>query len=145
MTKQIGLDMYLYRNAGTFESPSWQLIENVRDLSGPDSFVEADVSTRGSGLKQTEPTLQDLSFDWEMVHDPDDTDFTALQTAYRAKTKVELAFADGPIATSGTKYMRVETKIVKWERGEPLEGSATRNVTAKPCYGARSSYVTVGA
>jgi hypothetical protein len=145
MSKQVGLDMLLYRNASTYGSPSWQLIENVRDLTGPDSFVEADVSIRGNGLKAAEPTLEDISFEWEMVHDPDDGDFNAVLAAFTGKALIEFAFADGPIATNGTKYLRIETKVFKFDRAEPLEGANTRAIMVKPCWGARKSVHTVGA
>jgi hypothetical protein len=140
MGKQVGLDMKLYRATG---SPAWNLIDNVRDLTGPDSFSEADVSCRAVGIKLTEPALRDISFEWEMVYDETDTDFTTLRTAYAAKTLVEFALADGLIGTAGTtgsggvagsKYIRVECKIFKFERNEALEGANLYSVVAKPCY-----------
>lgn len=145
MSKQVGLDMMLYRNSATYGSPTWVLIENVRDLTGPDSMGEADVSIRGNGLKLSEPTLEEVSFEWDMIHDPDDADFNAVKAAYEGKTLIEFAFADGPIATSGTKYLRIETKVFKFDRAEPLEGANVRSIVAKPCWGARKSLVTVGA
>jgi hypothetical protein len=143
MSKQVGLDMYLYRNTGSYGTPTWVVVENVRDLNGADSMAEADVSRRGtavtgSGFKQNEPTLREMSFDWEMVRDEADADFTALRTAYAARTLVEFAFADGAIATTGTNYFRIECKIFGFERSEPLEGPNTYKVTAKPCYSANA-------
>lgn len=144
MGKQVGLDMKLYRATG---SPAWNLIDNVRDLTGPDSFSEADVSVRGVGIKLTEPALRDISIEWEMVYDETDTDFTAVRTAYAAKTLIELALADGLIGTAGTvgsggtagaQYIRIECKIFKFERNEALEGANLYSVVAKPCYSAAS-------
>lgn len=142
MGKQIGLDMKLYRATG---SPAWNLVDNVRDLTGPDSYSEADVSVRAAGIKLTEPALRDISFDWEMIYDENDADFVAIRTAYAAKTMIEFAFADGVLGTAGTtgsggtagvKYIRVECKIFKFERSEALEGANSYAVTAKPCYSA---------
>jgi hypothetical protein len=131
MGKQVGLDMKLYRATG---SPAWNLVDNVRDLTGPDSFSEADVSRRASGRKQTEPALRDISIEWEMVYDPSDAGFAEIQTVYYGRTMIELALANEAIATSGAEYLRVECKIVKFERNEALEGANLYSVVAKPCW-----------
>lgn len=144
MSKQVGLEMKLYRdNGGGYGTESWLEIENVRDLSAPDAFGEADVSRRDSGMKQTEPTLRDVAIDWEMIHDPADADFTAVQSAYYAKTAIVLALANANIATAGTEYLAVECKILKFERQEPLEGAVTYSVTAKPCWPGNYRFATV--
>jgi hypothetical protein len=144
MSKQVGLDMDLYYNSGSNASPVWVPVSDCRDLTGPDSFAEADVSRRAAGFKQTEPTLRDASFEWEMVYDPADSAFAALKTRYAAKTLTELALADGPIATSGTIYFRIECKLFKFERNESLEGANLYSVSAKPCYSQNApSIVTV--
>lgn len=143
----------LFRNSASFASPTWNEIVSTRDITIGDSYAEADVSRRGEGLRQTEPTLREITIDWEMVWDTADEDFAALYTAYAAKTLVELAFADGAIGTSGTVasggtadvvFTRVSCKIVKWEKSLALEGAALVSITAKPCYTTNdSSYNTV--
>lgn len=144
MSKQVGLDMKLYRDTGGgYGTETWEEIANVRDLSAPDAFSEADVSRRAIGVKQSEPTLRDVSIEWEMVHDPADTDFAAIQSAYYAKTALVLAMANDNIATSGTEYLAVQCKILKFERQEPLEGAVTYAVTAKPCWPGNYRFATV--
>ena len=146
MSKQVGLDMYLYYNTGTYGSPTWTLIENVQDLTGPDSFAEANVSRRKVKFEQLEPTLRKVSFEWGMIYDPSDTAFAALKANYAAKTLTEFAFADGPIATNGTIYLRIECKIFTFDRDESLEGANAYKVVAKPCYSSNvPSVVTVSA
>ncbi len=134
MSKQIGLDMFLYWNASIRATPSWTIITNVRDLTGPDSMGEADVSRRASGRKQSEPTLRDISFEWEMVYDPSDAGFVEIQTVFYGRTMIELALANEAIATSGAEFLRVECKITKFERNEALEGANLYSVVAKPCW-----------
>jgi len=143
MGKQVGLDMKLYRNTGSSGTPVWDIINNVRDLTGPDSYSEADVSVRNVGIKLTEPALRDISIEWEMIYDDTDPDFTAIQTAYAGKVLIELALADGLIGTAGSvasggtagsHYIRIECKILKFERTEALEGANAYAVIAKPCW-----------
>lgn len=145
MGKQVGLDMKLYWNDDVYASPDWTEITNVRDLTGPDSFSEADVSRRASGMKQTEPALRDISIEWEMVYDETDAGFTEIRDRYYGRTMIELALANDNIATSGTECLRVECKLTKFERSEALEGANTYAVTAKPCWPGRFSFDTVPA
>jgi hypothetical protein len=143
VTQPTGINHKLFRNTGTYASATWNEIVSTRDITVTDNFAEADVSRRGAALRQTEPTLREISIDFEMVWDTADEDFAALFTAYAAKTLIELAYADGAIGTAGTvasggtvdvQGFRVSCKIVKWERSLPLEGAATVAITAKPCY-----------
>ena len=129
----VGLDMTLYRNTGTFATPTWVLVDNVQDLKMGSQMGEAELNSRKSKLVQKEPTLDEYVFNWGMIKDETDTNYTALRTAKDARTLVEFAFANGPIATSGTSYFRIETKIFGWDDDRPLTGGVGTSVTAKPC------------
>jgi hypothetical protein len=143
MGKQVGLDMKLYYNSASYAAPTWVLINNVRDLTGPDAFSEADVSTRKLGMKETEPALRDISIEWEMVYDDQDTTgFVQMQTNYYNRSVTELALADNLIATSGAHYLRVTCKLLKFERNEALEGANLYSVSAKPCWPGQFSFNT---
>lgn len=137
MATVLGLNAKLYRNAGTYNSPSWQLIGNVKDLTLNLEMGEADVTSRAAeGWRQTEPTLADASLEWGMVWDPDDTQFTAIQEAFFARTAVEFLALDGLVATSGSQGLRFTGKIFSFSRDENLEEALMVNVTAKPSYDA---------
>ena len=144
MGKQIGLDMKLYRNTGSFAIPVWTLIDNVRDLSATDTRSEAEVSRRASAFKQFEPAQRDFSAEWEMVYDGADANFTALRNAHRDSTLIEFAFADGLIATVGTIFLRIECKVFEFSRSEPLDDANIYSVAVKHAYTANiPAYVVV--
>jgi hypothetical protein len=144
MSQQVGLDMKLYYDDDDdWDDPDFLEVDNCRDLTGPDSFVEADVSIRGNGLKLAEPTLEDISFEWEMVHDPANAAFVYFHNKFLTKGKCHICLADGDIETPGTKFTRLEVKVFKLDRAEPLEGAATRALMVKPCWSARIERGTV--
>lgn len=153
MGNKVGIDHKLFRNSASFASPTWDEIINCRDLNIPDFFDEVEVRRRGAAIKQFEPGQRELDLTWEMIWDPADTDFTAIQTAYVAKNLIELAFADGAIGTSGTTgsggtagvvFTRVECKIIRWEKQFTMDGAAIVSVQARPCYSNNAfSYNTV--
>ena len=148
MTVPIGFQCKLYRNTGTYASPTWTEITNVKDLETPYAFSEADVSSRaGGGFREKMAGLLDAPINWGMVYDPADTVFVAIQTAAFARTTVEFAVADGAIATNGTRYLRARCQIMGFPTNQPLEEGVTVEVSAFPTRNSDGApaFVTVSA
>lgn len=139
MSVRLGLDAKLYRNTGTYASPTWVELSNVKDVTLNLEKGEADVTTRGSGgWKQTVGTTKDANVEFEMVWDPADQGFTAIKDAFFNNTSIELAVMDGPLPppTGATSQgLRASFTVTKFTRNEPLEESLTVSVTIKPAYG----------
>ena len=135
MSVRLGMDAKLYRNAGTFAAPNWNLIPNVRDLTLNLETGEADVTTRANnGWRATVATLKDASIEFEMVWDTSDEDFTAIRNAFLNNTPLEVAVLDGLVATTGSQGLRATCMVTSFTRNEPLEEAITVNVTVKPTY-----------
>ena len=65
MSTRLGMDAKLYRNAGSFGSPIWTEVTNVKDLTLNLEKGEADVTTRANGgWRATVGTLKDASIDF---------------------------------------------------------------------------------
>jgi hypothetical protein len=137
MSVKLGLDAKMFRNTGTFATPVWNEIKNVRDVTLSLETGEADATTRGNnGWRATVATLKDGSVEFDMVWDSADDDFTAIRDAFLNKTALELAVMDGDIATSGSQGLRASFMITNFSRNEPLEEAITASVTVKPTYSA---------
>jgi hypothetical protein len=135
MAVKLGLDAKLYRNTGTYASPTWNEIKNVKDVTLNLETAEADVTTRGNnGWRATVATLKDGSVEFEMVWDSADDDFGTIRDAFLNKTAVELAVMDGDITVTGTQGLRASYMVMKFSRNEPLEEAITVSVTVKPTY-----------
>lgn len=132
---KLGLDCKLYRNTGSWESPTWVEVGNARDVTVNLEKGEADLTTRANdGWRATVGTLKDASLDLEMVWDPGDAGFAAVRDAFLNGTVLDMVALDGDIATSGSQGLRAEFSILSFSRNEPLEEGVTVNVTAKPAY-----------
>lgn len=139
MGAKLGLDAKLYRNAGSYESPDWKEIGNVRDVTLNLEAGEADVTTRANaGWRANIATLKDGTVEFEMVWDTDDENFTAIRQAFLSSGAVEFAVMDGDIDTSGSQGLRATMSITSFSRNEPLEEAITVSVTAKPTYSTRA-------
>jgi len=134
MGQKQGWEHKLYRNTGTFGSPTWDLVPNCRDLTMPSPASANDASIRGSRVKMYGAGQIDLSFQWQMVADAADTDYTVLRTAHFAQTAIDLMDLDGPIATSGSLGIRAICQIFTFDQNEPLDGTVLTDVEAKPTY-----------
>ncbi len=135
MGVKLGMDAKLYRNTGSYASPVWNEVQNVRDVTLNLEAGEADVTTRGNaGWRANIATLRDAGLEFEMVWDSADDNFTAVRTAFLSNGSVEFAVLDGDIETTGVQGLRATMAITNFSRSEPLEEAITVSVTAKPTY-----------
>lgn len=131
----LGLDGKLYENTGSWGTPTWSEIENVKDLSLSMEKGLADVTSRANGGWRAQVgTLKEASVEWMMVYDVGDSDFTSLQTAFMNNTQKELAVMDGDITTTGQQGLRLEAHIVSFSRDESLEAGMMTSVKAVPTW-----------
>lgn len=131
-----GIDCKLYRHtAGNYAVPTFDEITLCKDLTAPLGFGEGDATVRGSnGWVMTEPTLITHELNFSLLRDQGHADYLALRNAAIARTAIVLAACTGTITVAGEEYIKAEYKIFKFDEGEPLDGLATIDVVAKPCY-----------
>ena len=138
MAIRLGLNAKLYRNTGSYASPTWNEIGNVKDVTLNLESAEADVTVRANnGWRATVPTLKDASVEFEMVWDTEDADFEAIKDAYLGNTTIEILALDGPVSgtgSSGNQGLRATCSVTAFSRSEPLEEALSVSVTLKPAY-----------
>lgn len=133
---RISLNAKLYFNTGTFGTPTWTENSNVRDLTMDLDMDEADGSIRATGFALSEPTLLKAALNWNMNHDPADTNgWDAINTSFFARSSKEILCIDRTSAT-GAEGLRAICKFYKFSKGEPLGGIQTTDTVAKPCQNA---------
>ncbi len=134
MTARLGLAAKAYRNTGTYGTPVWTELSNIKDATLGDGMAEADVTRRASGgFRETEPTLREIAYDYDAVNIEGNSEVTAILTAYGARTELDLAIMDGGITTAGSNGVRARFKVFKRERSEELENAQMLAFTFKPC------------
>lgn len=123
-----------YDSADSTSTPTWNRIQQAQDVSEPSSMGEVEASAKASKRKRYIAGLEDaaIEFDYLLVQGGDDEDFNFLYDRYHAKTPVQLAVADGNIATAGTTYLRDWYICTKAETKQELEGARVFSFTFKP-------------
>lgn len=141
-----GLDDYTYRNTGTYASPTWVLMNNIKDEELGLKRTRIDSSIRGFSSIGTEvPGLLKIEPKWTMIYDQSDANLVAIQTAAWSATiagnQIEFAFSDGAIAGSGIRYIRAFCAIFDISEPHPLDGIDVVNVEVGPTYNANAPTV----
>lgn len=132
----------VYRNTGSYGSPTWDLVANIKDLTLNLDKDETDVTTRSSeGFKEFVDGLIDASVDFSMLWDDADSDFTAIRTAFFAKTAIEFLILDGPqsgTGSAGRQGLRATMMTKSFTRNENLGEALMVDVTLRPAKNANS-------
>ena len=125
-----GDDYWVYLNTGSQATPTWVLVAEavnpaLDEAAATIKIAEAgknDGSLRGFG----DPVLS-----FQLNRNKGNANVTAILTAARAGTLKEFAIADGPIATAGTEYARLEALVSSFplsaNRGEAGSYAITLN------------------
>lgn len=138
---RLGLNCNVYRNTGSYASPTWNEVQAIKDLALNLEKAEADVSTRSNGgWRATLATLKDASIDFQMIADRSVTtekaDLDAFRTAFFTNAVIELIVLDGPEpAPSGSvasEGLRASFSVMSFTRNENLEEGVTYDISIKP-------------
>ena len=133
MTHVLSEDAKVYRNTGSYATPTWDELDNVKDLTLNLDKDEVDVTTRASnGFKEFADGLIDSSVEFSMVWDSGDAGFSAIQIAYFAKTAIEFLILDGDEATTGSQGLRATMMVKSFTRNENLGEALMVDVTVRP-------------
>lgn len=146
MPKILGINCKLYRNTGTYGSPTWNEVDGVIDVSLDIDADTGDATTRATGgWRQHASTVRDASLEFEMPYDTADADMVAFRDALLTSgTVIELAVADGAIATTGTQYLRGSWCVTSFGFSEDLSDIRKVSVSLKPGISANNmAWVTV--
>ena len=130
-----GVFCKLFRNTGTYGSPTWAEIKLVRDMVCNVADEEWDATCRAAGGQgQAEPSIRNTSLEGTLVWDSADTQVAAMLTAYLARTSLDMAALDGASSGAASQGPRALFKITQWKRNEGLRDGVTIDFVMKPCY-----------
>jgi hypothetical protein len=135
MAVKKGYNRKLYRETGgTFGSPTWNLVDNVKDVTAVFPKDQLEASTRASSkLKEYEPGRGDFSITGMIRVKEDDTDFTAFETAWLADSELDLMILDGANDVTGSRGYRMKMKLFSFDEDSADDGVLFRSFELKPC------------
>lgn len=134
MAAKVGGDNKLYRNTGTYGTPTWDLVDIVRDLTLNMTKGRASCASRQSRFHGKKGALKEITLDFDLLTDAAVADYDIIRDAWMNDTVIDVAVANGLIATTGTKYFRMDVEIFDFNEGQPLQEATTTAVQAELAY-----------
>lgn len=133
ITKKAGTVMQLYRNTGSWGTPTW-VAQKVKDLKFSDKPAGMfDTSDRTTSVNTKVPTRFEWSISFDFIHDSGDAGLMALVTAAQLGTGIDMAVTDDAIATSGTRGYHAEWCVESgWEPDGKLTDGLMVSMTLVP-------------
>ncbi len=142
----VGLDLILYYNSSnSYNTPTWTALSTVKDLNLPFEKDKAQAFARLSAAKQHVRGLKAFPLEFNILRDLVLSDWATLQASYTADTVLDMAIANGPIATNGTIYFRADYMVFGFKINEPLSEASTADVAMDIYYSVNTkAFVSVG-
>lgn len=103
---KLGINAKIYRNTGTYGSPTWTAIDLTRDAQMNLPWDFGDASARATKVKLYAPTQIDFAISCVVRADDADAGYNALWDAAVGADALDLLILDGPITVEGTRGVR---------------------------------------
>lgn len=121
-----------YYNTGSFGSPVWALILNMRDETVDGSVNTIDVSVRDFDDDLSAPAGKSRTATFQLVKDRTLASYLALESAYDNETPIEVLALDGPIGTTGSRGTRATCMVSKFTENRAYKEIQLVDVELKP-------------
>lgn len=128
----LGLDCKLYRNTGSYGSPTWDLIDTVSDVTWNGQYERADGSTRQSPVRMAKNSMLGLSISGRIRADLTNTDWEALWDAWKGQTLIDVMALDGTATTNNSAGIRFEADVVNFSQAQGLGDYVFNDFTLEP-------------
>lgn len=123
----------VYRNSGSsFGSPTFTAVAGVQDLDVQDESTEANTTAKGMTIGVVSRGYRNVTVNFKLVYIKGDAGFSALATACKTPQPIHLLVLNGKSDTNGAIGYNGDWEVVKFSKGEPLDGQVTYDVTLKP-------------
>lgn len=145
MATKYGFKGKVYLNSGSYGSPTWNEVSNLREVKVGAAFNEDDVTVRaGGGLAQFEAVILALEVSGKIKTDEaDTTGFVAMETAFLTRAALDVMVLDADDAVTGARGFRFDAKVFKFEEDQANEKTLFRDFTLKPCLSANAAQKAV--
>lgn len=109
--KKIGINSRLYRNAGSYEAPTWTACNQISAAAIQAAWDKADASVRASRVKGGVKTQIDLSFTCSMRVSNTDAEYLLFFGAALSDDTIDLLILNGPIEDEGVRGFRYDAQV----------------------------------
>jgi hypothetical protein len=129
---KLGIQCKVYRNTGTYGSPTWVAINLVRDDSPASPWDMVPADSRETPVKLYEKTQIDFTDTLTVRCDNADAGYQALCNTAAGRTPIDLLILDGPITVEGTLGYRAHWHLSKTGQDQAIGSVLYAQFDCKP-------------
>lgn len=129
---KLGISARLYRNTGTYNSPTWSAVNNISDVTVNVAWDKGDASTRASRVKGGAKTQLDLSVNVKMAVSDTDTAYLAFIGASLDDTRIDVLVLNGDIGTEGVRGFRFDALVYTANEDQALGNTLYDDMMLSP-------------
>lgn len=130
-----GVNAKIYRNTGTYGSPTWTAVGLVKDDTEGTPWDMVEAGARETKAKLYAKTRTDISESVVVRADDSDAGYNAFATAAESQTTVmDLLILDGPITAEGARGLRAEFLVNKTGKPKEIDGVIYVTFELKPTW-----------
>lgn len=145
---QVGIAAAVYRNAGSYGSPTWTEITLIKSVTPNVKWTRSDASIRATKALLQAKTQVAITGSIECRADPADAGYQALFTAAMQDSTgaPDLLILDGDIATEGVKGIRAHMNL-DFAQNHSIDGVIYTTFDYDPAWNSAGypSFVEMGA
>ena len=137
-----GIGAKMYRNTGTYASPTWAEVDAVLNCTLTLNWNFAEAGSRATRAMIQQKTRFDHTVTCDMRADDADTDYAAFRTAALSPTSsLDLLVLDGALTTEGVRGFRAHYQVNLTSQPQEADGSIYDQFELKPAPNADSAGV----
>lgn len=130
-----GHDCKLYYNSGSYQTETLVEIDEIEDLNVSDfAYALAELKRRKTRWNLKLATTLSAAIEFKLLNGLGASVFTALRTAFLARTPTEFWVLDGASDVTGVQGLRLTCLITQFPWDQPLEDIASHPVRLEPTY-----------
>lgn len=123
----------VYRNTGTYGSPTWTSVSMVKDVTPNTPWDMVDASIRASRVKLYAPTQQDFDVTMNVLDNDSDAGVQAFKAAANTAVPIDILVMDGPITDEGVRGVRFHA-LFSQNQDQSIGNVNYNNFTCKPAF-----------
>ena len=131
----LGILAKLYRNTGSYGSPTWVSIDLISDLSIKPAWKEGDATTRSSRAELMSKTTLAIPITGKVRVDLTDAGYLAIVALFLSDTPADLLCLDGPSTTNGVTGFRADFHCSELGEEQNKDGVLFRDFKLVPGLG----------
>lgn len=129
---KLGINSKVYRNSGTYGSPTWDEVTCVSDLAVNAAWDEADGSSRAGRVKQMSKTLMGLEITGKALVSDAGADYLALWAAIHSDTPLDLMVLNGANDANGVRGYRADFHVFSGSEDQAMANQLYLDFVLKP-------------